>query len=238
MRCIAIAGISGGIGQALARQMLARDPELVILGLCRDPKQAAASDGLGDRVHRLAWSAESGLQEDLPEGLALEGIVYCAGILHGEGMTPEKRLEDLKDAAFLQAMQVNALGFARLVQALMPALRHKRLKHLVAISAKVGSISDNGMGGWYSYRASKAALNMLVRNLAIELPRRCRPVCCVALHPGTTETALSAPFQQSLARLEVHTTDETAENLLAVMDTLQEKDNGRFLSWDGSELPW
>jgi len=237
MGCIAIAGISGGIGRALARRMLAQDPELEILGLCRNPQQASACAGLGDRVRWLTWSAEGGLHEDLPEGLSLDGVFYCAGILHGEGMTPEKRLEDLEETAFLQAMQVNALGFARLIQALLPTLRHKRFKRLVAVSAKVGSISDNGMGGWYSYRASKAALNMLVKNLSIELPRRCRPLCCVALHPGTTETALSEPFQQSLAKLKVHTTDDTAQNLLAVIDALEEEDNGRFLSWDGRELP-
>jgi hypothetical protein len=79
---------------------------------------------------------------------------------------------------------------------------------------------------------------MLVRNLSIELPRRCKPIACVSLHPGTTESALSEPFSQSLAKLKVHTPDETAANLLAVLDSVEEHDNGRFLSWDGSELPW
>ena len=91
---------------------------------------------------------------------------------------------------------------------------------------------------WDAYRSSKAALNMLVRTLSVELPRRCKPIACVSLHPGTTDSALSDPFRQSLAQLQVHSVTETAGNLLKVIEGMTSEDNGRFLSWDGSELPW
>src|SRR5690554_5007885 len=113
-----------------------------------------------------------------------------------------------------------------------------QLTRVAAISAKVGSISDNHLGGWYAYRCSKAALNMLVKNLSVELPRRYRPVACVALHPGTTRSGLSEPFSQSLASLTVHEPEGTADNLFRVIEALQEQDNGRFTSWDGSDVPW
>ncbi|WP_165857572.1 SDR family oxidoreductase [Marinobacter sp. JSM 1782161] len=240
MERIVIAGVSGGIGKALAEALLDRD-DVAVIGLCREP--ARLSDWAapaGERLTLLPWDAGSyGLDRAaLPGDLELDGVIYAAGILHGEGLSPEKRLEDLSADSLLHAYQVNAVGFPMLVQSLLPYLRHKRLKRLMAISAKVGSIGDNGFGGWYAYRASKAALNMLVKNLSVELPRRARPVTCVAVHPGTTRTELSAPFQQSLAQLQVHDVSDTAANLLGIYDGLAEADNGAFLSWDGSTLPW
>ncbi|WP_081622859.1 SDR family NAD(P)-dependent oxidoreductase [Marinobacter gelidimuriae] len=159
----------------------------------------------------------------VPKAEGLDMIIYAAGMLHGANMKPEKRLEDLQASSLARAMAVNASGFGLLVQ---------------AISAKVGGIGDNRLGGWYAYRSSKAALNMLVKTLSVELPRRMSPVTCIALHPGTTRSALSEPFSQSLANLEVHDADETAANLLAVIDQIDESANGSFLSWDGSTLPW
>jgi len=119
-----------------------------------------------------------------------------------------------------------------------PWLRHRRFKTVAAISAKVGSITDNGFGGWYAYRSSKAALNMLVRNLSIELPRKCRPLACVAIHPGTTLSPLSEPFSRSLAQLKVHQPAETAENIARVIGGLTQDNNGQFLDWEGAQLPW
>jgi NAD(P)-dependent dehydrogenase (short-subunit alcohol dehydrogenase family) len=151
---------------------------------------------------------------------------------------PEKRLEDLNADALSHAFAVNATGFALLMRAVAPWLRHRRFKTVAAISAKVGSITDNGFGGWYAYRSSKAALNMLVRNLSIELPRKCRPLACVAIHPGTTLSPLSEPFSRSLAQLEVHQPADTSDNIAGVIEGLTEDSNGHFLSWDGTQLPW
>jgi len=241
---ILIAGVSGAIGAALAEKLRAR-ADVEIIGLCRQTGKAPVF--LREQHRVLAWDAEkpealghvaAELAAIVPKAQGLDMIIYAAGVLHGSNMKPEKRLEDLQVSSLARAMAVNASGFGLLVQALLPWLRHKRAKRIVAISAKVGGIGDNRLGGWYAYRSSKAALNMLVKTLSVELPRRLSPVTCVALHPGTTRSALSEPFSQSLANLEVHDADETAVNLLAVIDHIDESVNGSFLSWDGSTLPW
>jgi NAD(P)-dependent dehydrogenase (short-subunit alcohol dehydrogenase family) len=247
MKQVVIAGVSGAIGGALATRLLERDSQTRLIGLCRDPEKAPDVLRSHQRSTLLHWDAESStapgkvaeaLESLLTREEGIDSFIYAAGLLHGPDMFPEKRLEDLDAQSMARAFAVNATGFGLLAQALLPWLRHREFKRVVAISAKVGSITDNGFGGWYAYRSSKAALNMLVRNMSIELPRRCRPIACVSLHPGTTESALSEPFSQSLAKLKVHTPEETAANLLKVFDGLGQDDNGRFLSWDGSELPW
>ncbi|KPQ28708.1 MAG: Dehydrogenase [Marinobacter excellens HL-55] len=241
-----IAGISGAIGSALATRYLQDQPEQTLIGLCRYPEQVPEALQQSSRVHLLPWDAaapEHTLQNPDIEALldrygGIDDLIYAAGLLHDDGMFPEKRLEDLSADNLARAFQVNCIGFGMLVQALARGLRGKRLKRVIAVSAKVGSISDNHLGGWYAYRCSKAALNMMVKNLSVELPRRYAPIACVALHPGTTRSALSAPFSQSLASLQVHDPAETADNLFGVIQALTESDNGRFVSWDGSDLPW
>ncbi|PVY76952.1 NAD(P)-dependent dehydrogenase (short-subunit alcohol dehydrogenase family) [Tamilnaduibacter salinus] len=240
MRNIIVAGASGAIGEALVRQ-LAGQGDVHVWALCRQPRGWLANEP--DHVTILDWEASS---MDLGSRLAdrwgrsfrIDGVIYAAGLLHDETMSPEKRLEELSPDALQRAFVANASGFLLLVQSLMPWLSHRGLKRLMAVSAKVGSIGDNGMGGWYAYRASKAALNMMVRTLSIELHRRARPVACVAVHPGTTYSPLSEPFQQSLAKLPVRSAAETAQSLLALWDRLDPAWNGQFVSWDGSPLPW
>ncbi|WP_166262313.1 SDR family NAD(P)-dependent oxidoreductase [Marinobacter salicampi] len=244
MSNILLAGATGGIGRAIANHLLEKS-EVKVWGLCRAPAQEA--DWLARHEGRLAlgsWDAsrperfQGNLKALLPEGLEVTGLIYAAGVLHGQGLKPEKRLEDLDPANLVHSYGVNAAAFPMLTQALLPWLRHSELVRLMALSAKVGSLTDNRMGGWYAYRASKAALNMFVRNLAVEMPRRIRRICCVAVHPGTTHTRLSAPFTQSLAQLNVHEPDSTGSNMVRIFDSLTERDNGRFINWDGSDLPW
>lgn len=244
MQNVVVAGASGGIGRALTERLLAH-PERTVWGLCRRPEaeQVWRQPWTG-RLHLMSWDAQAPenfagqLGASLPAGISIDGLIYAAGLLHGEGLQPEKRLEDLDAGSVARAFAVNATAFPMLVQALLPWLKHAGLKRFMAVSAKVGSIGDNQMGGWYAYRASKAALNMFTRTLSIELPRRLRSVACVAIHPGTTQTALSAPFEQSLARLHVHDPDDTAGNLVEIYDRLTVEDNGRFINWDGDDLPW
>ncbi|WP_417520534.1 SDR family NAD(P)-dependent oxidoreductase [Marinobacter sp.] len=255
MKRILVAGVSGAIGGALAAALLARDEEpeeksdekTIVIGLCRDPLAVSEPLRSHSRLTLLAWNAEDerspeavvkALEKLVPAENGLDAFIYAAGLLHDGALFPEKRLEELQASSLARAFAVNATGFALLAQALLPWFRHRDFKRMVAISAKVGSIEDNHLGGWYAYRSSKAALNMLVRTLSVELPRRCKPIACVALHPGTTDSALSEPFRQSLAQLQVHSAIETAENLLSVIEKLTPEDNGRFVSWDGSSLPW
>lgn len=247
MKHILVAGVSGAIGQALAEHYLTKEEDLRVIGLCRDPSGVEFDAESAGRVHLIQWDAAAStdpgrIAADLEKALAptegLDGVIYAAGFLHGQGIQPEKRLEDLNADALAHSFAVNATGFAVLMRALAPWLRHRGFKTVVAISAKVGSITDNGFGGWYAYRSSKAALNMLVRNFSIELPRKCRPLACVAIHPGTTLSPLSEPFSRSLAQLKVHQPAETAANIASVIEGLSQDNNGEFLSWDGSSIPW
>jgi NAD(P)-dependent dehydrogenase (short-subunit alcohol dehydrogenase family) len=119
-----------------------------------------------------------------------------------------------------------------------PFLKHRNRAIFATISAKVGSIGDNQLGGWYGYRASKTALNMFMRTVAIEYQRTCPSTIVVTLHPGTTDTQLSRPFQRNVAPEKLFSVDRTVTQLLQVIDNLQLSDSGEFFSWDGSRLPW
>jgi NAD(P)-dependent dehydrogenase (short-subunit alcohol dehydrogenase family) len=153
-------------------------------------------------------------------------------------MRPEKRLKDVDFDDLLLSFDVNALGMMRLATELEPLLRASRAPRFVTLSARVGSIADNRLGGWYAYRASKAALNMLLRTLSIEWSRSMPKLICVALHPGTVSTALSAPYVATNRTRRLFTPAEAAENLLGVIEELEPEDSGGFYAWDGKEVPW
>jgi len=133
---------------------------------------------------------------------------------------------------------VNSIGAVLLAKHLMPLLRHKEGSIFASISAKVGSIGDNRLGGWYGYRASKAALNMFLKTISIEYSRRCPKTIVVALHPGTTDTRLSQPFQKNVPPGKLFPVEKTVNLLLDVLASLKLADSGEFFSWDGSRLPW
>ncbi len=246
MRRVVIAGISGGIGKALASELLANAGVEEIIGLCRQPGELELPECVKDRTRILSWQVTADSAAELAASLAtvlsakksVDTVIYCIGVLHGPGFGPEKRLEELDAAAMAQAFQINATGFAMLIQALKPWLSRSGYVRIAALSAKVGSISDNRLGGWYTYRASKAALNMLVRGIAIEMGRVLPEVACVAIHPGTTITPLSKPFTRSLETLQVHSAQATAQNIVRQLQAVTPADNGSFINWDGARLPW
>lgn len=169
----------------------------------------------------------------------LDLVIYCIGVLHdaGRGIAPEKRLENLDADAMSRQFAINATAPALLARELAALLPRKEPCIWAHLSARVGSIGDNHLGGWYAYRASKAAQNMVTRTLAIELGRRHRGLACVALHPGTVASPLSAPFRSSEAK-GVMTPQASVEYLMAVIDGLDTGSNGRFFAWDGAEIPW
>ncbi|MDI6626059.1 MAG: SDR family oxidoreductase, partial [Brevundimonas sp.] len=165
-------------------------------------------------------------------------IVVATGLLHADGVAPEKALRMLDPEALMTLFRVNAVAPALVAKHLLPLTPRDRVSLFAALSARVGSISDNRLGGWYGYRASKAALNMLIATLAIE-HRRTRPQgICVALHPGTVETGLSAPFRHGATAAKRLTPDQSAKALIEVMDRLSPEDSGSFLAWDGQPIPW
>lgn len=165
-------------------------------------------------------------------------VINCVGILHDDNIQPEKSLKHINSENLLRYFQINSIGAVLLAKHLLPLFRHKEPSIFATISAKVGSIGDNQLGGWYGYRASKAALNMLMKNVAIEYKRTCPQTLVVTLHPGTTDTRLSRPFQRNVPPEKLFSVERTVSQLLTVIEQLQEGDSGEFFSWDGSKLPW
>lgn len=242
-----IQGASRGIGQALVLGLLARDDVEVIFATCREPERAQGLQALrGDPrlvVLRLDVTDESTIEAAAAtireETNRLDRIVNVAGLLHdGAGIAPEKRLDAISADALQKVFAVNAFGPLLVLKHFHPLLRHEGRAILANVSARVGSISDNGLGGWYAYRGSKAALNMFTRTASIELGRRAPNAIVVAIHPGTVDTQLSEPFQRGVPKDKLFQVDLAAAQILDVLDGLEPKQTGSFLAWDGSDIPW
>ena len=168
----------------------------------------------------------------------LDWLINCVGVLRIGDRGPEKTIGQLEPEHFMRSVEVNCLPTLLLGRHAADALKGSERGVFAAVSARVGSIADNGLGGWYSYRASKAALNMSLKCLAIEWGRTRKNIRVAALHPGTTDTRLSRPFQSNVPEGKLFTPAFTAERLLERVDSLHDGPSGRFLAWDGEEIPW
>lgn len=233
---VLIVGGSGGIGGALAEALCQREAIASVTATYhRNPAQFVHDKLQWQPLDVSEEAAIEALFADLP---ALDYIINAAGFLHTTDAQPEKTITRFDPQLFMRSMQINALPTLLLAKYARPLLKNSRRSVFAVVSARVGSIEENRLGGWYSYRSSKAALNMALKSLSIEW-QRSLPNCAVAaLHPGTTDTALSSPFQANVAAEKLFSPAQTAEYLLTVIDTLQPAESGRFWSWDGSELPW
>jgi NAD(P)-dependent dehydrogenase (short-subunit alcohol dehydrogenase family) len=238
-----VVGASQGIGLEFVRQLLTEHHPEHLFATYRTPDSAL----LQIQDPRLHCFPVDITQENeiarLAEQLSaltphLHLMINCAGILHEDPLKPEKSLRQINTEQLMRYFKVNSVGSVLLAKHLQPFFRHAERSVFAAISAKVGSIGDNHLGGWYGYRASKAALNMLMRTTAIEYKRTCPRTIVALLHPGTTDTRLSEPFQRTVAPDKLFSVDRTVRQLLNVMDNLTETDSGQFFSWDGSPLPW
>ena len=216
-----IIGSSGGIGAALSDALIARG--VAVTGLSR------SGDGL-DVTDETSVKAALG---------ALTGpfdLVFVAtGALAIDGAEPEKTLRHVTADAMLDQFKLNAVGPSLVLKHAIRLLPRTGRSIFAALSARVGSIGDNGLGGWYSYRTSKAALNQMIHSGAIELARTHKDLTCVALHPGTVETKFTEKYVANHATVPA---PEAAENLLTVLDGLTAQDTGRFFDWQGKEVPW
>ena len=243
-----IIGASRGIGLQFVRTLLQDDPAANLYGTYRSPNSAAELLSLQaeypDRLHLLTIDiidesqisqAIAQLQQEIP---SLHLVINCVGILHEGTLQPEKNLRQINTDQLLRYFQVNSIGSALLVKHLLPLLKHGDRSIFATLSAKVGSIGDNYLGGWYGYRASKAALNMLMKTAAIEYSRKSPNTIIVLLHPGTTDTQLSQPFQRNVPPEKLFSTERTVTQLLAILKQVTPEDSGQFFSWDGSRLPW
>ena len=231
-------GAGGGLGGALLARLARADPDRPLLALSRRRPDSLPQNAIWAYLDLTEEATVEAAAAQLDALGAPDLIVVATGRLHGEGLTPEKSWRSLSAESLMAAFAVNAVGPALVAKHLLPRLPRDRRAVFAALSARVGSIGDNRLGGWHAYRASKAALNQLVRTLAIELARQRPQAICVALHPGTVDTALSAPFQGGVAAETLFTTDFAAERLLAVLEGLTPADSGGFFAWDGAPIPW
>lgn len=233
----AIVGASGGIGRALVDQLADHPNCRQVLAVSRGEPPEFGSSVVTARADVTQPQSLHDCAEQLSEPLHL--LLYAVGILHGpDGLAPEKSLNDVQAAHMQQAMAVNAIGALHVAQAFAPHMAGQWQSIMGFVSARVGSIADNRLGGWYAYRASKAALNQGIRTLAVEQARGRKGSICVALHPGTVDTALSKPFQANVPAKQLFTPAQSARYMLDVVGSLDAEDNGGFFAWDGQPIPW
>lgn len=221
-----VIGASGGIGAALVERLRAGGGFAVVHALSR------SADGLDLEDEAAIAAAAERVAAGPPPGL----VLVATGVLH-DGERPERSFRDLSADHLMRDYRINAVGPALVARHFLPLLPRDRRAVFAALSARVGSISDNRLGGWHSYRASKAALNMILRTLAVELARTHPQAVAAGLHPGTVDTALSRPFQRGVRPGGLFTPDEAAGRLLAVIDGLTPADSGGVFAWDGARIP-
>ncbi|KQN37521.1 hypothetical protein ASG37_10795 [Sphingomonas sp. Leaf407] len=227
-----VIGAGGGIGGALVAA-LAASGEAVIAASRTLP------DGLPDGVDHVVLDIADPASIEAAAATIdapLTCVIVATGTLQTPHGGPERALRDLDPALLADYFAINTIGPALALKAFVPLLAKQEPAIIACLSARVGSISDNRLGGWYGYRASKAALNQIVRTAAIELARSRPQAVCVALHPGTVDTGLSRPFQKGVPEDKLFTPAYSAQRLLAVLDALTPAQSGRVFAWDGSEV--
>ncbi len=231
-RALVVGG--GGIGRALRMELAQRHPSLHVTLATRNP--------LSEQEWKLDLESPASFAE-LTERLTadqqpLRMVFNATGRLHSASLQPEKRLQHVEQSGLIESFAINAAGPLLLAKSVESVLTRDRPFHFASLSARVGSIADNRSGGWYAYRAAKAAQNMMLHSLSLEWGRRLPLATVTLLHPGTTDTALSKPFQSFVPPEKLFSPERAAGHLLDVLLEQTPSDSGKFLAWDGQEIPW
>ena len=234
-----VTGARGGVGEALVRRILDGRPDSHVWVVSREPGWVPANVDLG-RVTPV--TADLTRDEDvaaLAEAVDAPNLVIGAhGLLHRGDHGPERTWRHIDAAWMAEVFAVDAIAAGLLIKHLIPVLPRKARSVFAMLSARVGSIGDNRLGGWYSYRAAKAAQNMLVKTASIEAGRRAKQLICLSLHPGTVDTALSSPFSARVPPEKLFTPEFSAERLEEVITGRTPTDSGGFFAWDGQPVVW
>ena len=223
-RSAVIIGARGGIGNALAEALREEDAHAEVHAFARSDLDIEDESSIAAAAGRVA------------AGPAPSLIVVATGLLHGPELAPEKSLKELDAARLARSFAVNAIGPTLVAKHFLPLLPKGERGVFAALSARVGSITDNRLGGWYGYRASKTALNQIIRTLAVEMKRLNDRAIVVGLHPGTVDTPLSRPFQGNVSPGQLFDPGRAAVQLLDVIDGLGVKDSGGVFAWDGTPI--
>ena len=243
-------GSTQGIGLELTRGLLSDDRFSYIFASHRPSSSTnellALKETFPNKLELLPFDTESmdkftGISRAIESKTkAIDLVVNCIGALSIGSSGPERSLKEFEVNSFLQAIQTNTTPTLLIAKHLESFLKQTGESVFISLSAKVGSLEDNKTGGWYSYRISKAALNMAIKNLSIEFNRFGKGCSFIAVHPGTTETKLSQPFLKAAAnKYVIHSPAETAQNILKIAFSPEvHAHNGKFISWDGQEIPW
>ena len=243
-----VIGGNRGIGLALVEAQLDKPEISTVIATHRPSADLSGLSRLGRRfegklqLQPLDITCDNSLRE-FAQFLALQptGIdlaIHATGLLHDKEVMPEKSLSQCDARHLLRLFEVNSIGPLMVAGALLPAQKRNQRITFAALSAMVGSIGDNRLGGWYGYRASKTALNQLIKTLANECRMKHPRAAIVAIHPGTTDTDLSRPFQKNVQAGKLYPAELTARRLLDVLENVDETQSGQFLNWDGSTIPW
>lgn len=224
---IAVIGSSGGIGRAFVDILSKQYPNAILHSFSRT----------GD--YKIDYSKEESMAEAAniaSKTGPLDFVIVTNGMLHNQEITPEKSLKEVSREKFQQLFEANTIVPALISKHFLPHLNRDKPSIFAALSARVGSISDNELGGWYAYRASKSALNMIIKNAAIETGRRNKNAIIVGLHPGTVDTDLSRPFHKNVPAEQLLTPHKSVEKLLDVLKSLSPSQSGKCFAWDGKEI--
>lgn len=232
MRALVV-GASGGLGAAFVAKLVG-DPRYTQVIVWN--RSAAVASGEKIVAHFIDLRDESTIKTAAASLDEVDLAIVATGLLHDGHLKPEKSWQSLTPSAMMRAFEINTIGPALVAKHVLPHLPRDRRAVFAALSARVGSISDNRLGGWHSYRASKAALNQLIRCFGIELSLKRPLAICVGLHPGTVDTDLSKPFQGRVPDDQLLAPEQSALRLLSVLDGLTPTQSGRVYDWAGTEI--
>ena len=233
---ISILGGSGAIGSSFTLQLSFSYPNATINVFSRQLPEKMLPNVIYNIIN---YQDETSIEESAlvaSKDKPIDMVIIATGILHEGKLMPEKSLKDISAEKLQRLFEVNTIVPLLIAKHFLPKLSRETRSIFATLSARVGSISDNQLGGWYSYRASKAALNMIIKNIAIEISRFNKKAIIVGLHPGTVDSNLSKPFQGNVPYGKLFTPEYSTQKLLEVLTSLTSKQSGKCFAWDGKEI--